>query len=70
MFEVGSSYSLWKDCNGKVGCPIVRSGIYNQKLVVIYVYSCDDVYIIVDVDLQLDGLLRSCPFRNVSVHCL
>ena len=30
-------------------CPIVCSGIYNQKLVVIYVYSCDDVYIIVDV---------------------
>ena len=53
MSERGSSYSLLKDGNGKVDCPIVRSGMYNQKLVVIYVYSCDDVYIIVDVDLQL-----------------
>ena len=51
MFEGGSSYLLGKDSNGIVDCPIVRSGIYNQKLVVIYVHGCDDVYIVVDIDL-------------------
>jgi hypothetical protein len=65
VFGGGSSYSLRKDGNGKVDCPRVCSGIYIQKFfVVVCVYSSDDVYIIVDDDLRLDGLLMSSPFQT------